>query len=386
MKNIGIYVTGAKWPPYKDSIVSGHVQIPLKTASLLLERGYEVTLNTTEAPDDYRIPPIVPLRGLNIKTITKATRDWPRKGFDVLKAIKQFLELRYMLRKNRYDILHFFGAENTAYLLGLLKATGIQSRSIMTFTNFRSSSAANLKMRRVVGQIDQFVTSTDYTRACVAKAGLRPVKTIRPGLLKTFSCADKRRIQISPEADSIVLSWRNANEQNGADTCLEAFQCLSADFPRTDFVFAVRPHDQLEEILKQTADKYHNIHLLLHPYPHGMTISDLVCSASCVVMPFRSLTMNPQFAVLETLSAGVPLITTPVESNAELIEDGETGYLVPPSDIGETCSRVRFVLEHLSEVKAVGSKAINHVNEVWNWGSYIQNLEEIYAKLTPERG
>lgn len=377
-----IYVTGAKWPAWKDTIVSGHVQIPLKTASLLLQRGYDVTLITTSAPVNYRIPPLVPLEGLKVKTVTKATRDWPRRGFDSLKAVKQFIELRSMLRSGHYDILHFFGANSTAYLLGLLKATGVTIRSLMTFTNFRDMSGSGRIRRRLFGRIDQSFTLTDYTKTRAIEAGLSRVTVTRPGLLKHFCCGHRRAIRLRSETSDLVLFWRNANEQNGADVCMEAFRRLSSEFPLVDFVFAVRPHDRLEEDLKRLAGEVGNIHLLLHPYPNGMTISDLVCSASCVVMPFRSLTMNPQFAVLETLSAGIPLVTTAVESNSELVKDHETGYLVQPSDAEEVYSLVKYVLEHKVEAKAIGRRAKLQVEQVWNWESYIERIEEVYAQIS----
>jgi len=379
---VAIYVTGAKWPAWKDSIVSGHVQIPLKTASLLLQRGYHVTLITTTAPMDYRIPPLVPLEGLEVRTVAKATKEWPRRGFDLLKIGRQFADLRSLLKNERYDILHFFGANSTAYLLGLLRVTGVRIKSLMTFTNFRRLSNPGLITHRLLDYIDQFLALCDYSKNLAVRSGLSRVQVTRPGLLKHFQCRGKQLIRLRPEASDLVLFWRNANEQNGADVCLEAFQCLSAEFPMVDFVFAVRPHDCLEEKLRRIADEISNVHLLLYPYPDGMTISDLICSASCVVMPFRSLTMNPQFAVLETLSAGVPLITTSVESNVELIQDGETGYLVRPSSAHEVYTKVRYILEHKLEAGNVGRNARHQVEQIWNWKSYIDSIEDVYAQIS----
>lgn len=42
---------------------------------------------------------------------------------------------------------------------------------------------------------------------------------------------------------------------------------------------------------------------------------------------FRSLSINPQISILEALYTGLPVITTKIESNEELIKDGQTELL-----------------------------------------------------------
>lgn len=380
---VAIYVTGAQWPPEKDRIISGHVQIPLKTAEILLQKGHQVTFITTEAPADYRIPPVVSLDGLDVKTVTKATRDWPDTSFDILKAGKQFLELRRILYRQSYDVIHFFGAERTAYLLGLIKATGIRTTSLMTLTNFQGpSNHLRMSQRWLLAHIDQFLTLTDYTARQLGKLPSKPVKVTSPGSLKSFSCGKGQPFRFRPRAKDLVLFWRNANSQDGADICAEAFKRLSREFDLVDFVFAVRPHDQLQDRLQRLAAETENIHLLLYPYPNGITVADLVCSASCVVMPFRKLTMNPQMAILETLSSGVPLVTTHIESNCELVKDHRTGYLVQPSNVSQICSAISRALSCRTEARRIAGRAKFEVSRAWNWRSYTERLKDAYRSAS----
>ena len=47
---------------------------------------------------------------------------------------------------------------------------------------------------------------------------------------------------------------------------------------------------------------------------------------------------------LEALAAGVPVVATAVGGTPEVIEDGRTGYLVPPGDASALARRIHDVI------------------------------------------
>src|SRR5437660_11632373 len=67
-------------------------------------------------------------------------------------------------------------------------------------------------------------------------------------------------------------------------------------------------------------------------------------------LPFLDVLVLPSYTeglpnvVLEASAAGVPVVATAVGGTPEVVEDGVTGYLVPPGDPEALAGRVRDVL------------------------------------------
>ena len=376
---ICIFVTEAKYPVNMPSTISGHVQLPIFTANILEKHGYEVTFITNKAPVGYQLPSIAS-KGLSIKTIVSISKKWPNQGIQPLKIPLCIYELRKLILSSGFDIIHFFGTNRMASLLGLLKTMRIPGTTFMTFHNF---GAPRLTFAKLLKNIDVLITLTNYTKMQILQSSLSPVidenKVIvmQPGFEKQPTANKSKPSLISLISKSYVLFWRNANWENGADICAEAFTQLSGEYPDMNFVFAIRPGDEYDEKLSKISQIYKNIQLLRYPYKGNVTIADLVAWAAVVVLPFRKLSINPQFAVLETLASGVPLITTPVESNKEIIEHRQTGILASPS-ADEIAAAIRELLDRPSFARQIGINGRKYVRKEWNWKNYGEKLIKLY--------
>lgn len=62
-------------------------------------------------------------------------------------------------------------------------------------------------------------------------------------------------------------------------------------------------------------------------------------------------------AVLEAMAAGLPVVATTVGGTPEIIEDGETGFLVPAGDPALLAARVLGLLKEPSLARAMGERA-----------------------------
>ena len=386
--NIAIYLSKAMYLPENEGVGSGHVQIALKTAEVLSNLGHNITLITTTAPKGYKIPASIRSDKLALKLVTSGTKDWPKhRKINLLRAPKLFLELKKFLSQKQYDVLHFFGSNKSAYLLAFLKVMGVRGKTILTFTNYSYINNIIHKFflkRILINYIDYSIASTYYVKQKLERFGFKLVYVNRPGLLNLNSQMQTSPIKIRPEAEDLVLFWRDAEYSNGVDICIEAYKRLSKEFEKVDFVFAVRPKHSFEKRLLEIDKQYKNIHLLLYPYSNGITIEKLLASSSCVVMPFRKLSLNPQMVLLETLSAGKPLVTTKVESNGELVDNSEAIYFVESENVDETYSAIKFLLKNKTLAKKMGEKAKIEVSRKWNWQEYAERLKDIYAEINSD--
>ncbi len=92
-------------------------------------------------------------------------------------------------------------------------------------------------------------------------------------------------------------------------------------------------------------------------------------------------TMVPELlglVVLESLACGTPVIVTDVASLPELVEDGVTGFVVPPNDPDALRDRLRYCLAHPTEVERMGAAGRAWVAERFRWEQVVERCFRAY--------
>jgi len=94
---------------------------------------------------------------------------------------------------------------------------------------------------------------------------------------------------------------------------------------------------------------------------------------------------NP-VSILEAMSVGRPVVATNVGSIHEAVDQGQTGYLVPPGDEKQLARRVIELLEDPVRAHEMGAAARQKVVQCWSIDVMIQGyqrlIESVYAKET----
>lgn len=110
--------------------------------------------------------------------------------------------------------------------------------------------------------------------------------------------------------------------------------------------------------------------------------------AICVVLPSVYKDMNGQEtrvpellgqALLEGMACGAPAICTNVASMPEVVEDGVTGFVVPPNDPAALNQKLNWLREHPVEAKKMGEAARRRVLEKFTWPVVVGRCLEIYS-------
>lgn len=76
----------------------------------------------------------------------------------------------------------------------------------------------------------------------------------------------------------------------------------------------------------------------------GETKRSIFHSADIFVLP--SYSEGFSLAILEAITAGLAVVTTPVGASAEIVLEGQYGYLVKPGDIHELSKKILFLLNN----------------------------------------
>jgi glycosyltransferase involved in cell wall biosynthesis len=114
--------------------------------------------------------------------------------------------------------------------------------------------------------------------------------------------------------------------------------------------------------------------------------------AACVVLPsvyttvFGERYRVPELlgqTLLEGMACGAPAICTEVGGMPEVVEDGVTGFIVPPNDPVALGDRIGWLRDHPAEAHAMGREARRRVLERFSWDAVVDRCLEAYGIEAP---
>ncbi len=87
---------------------------------------------------------------------------------------------------------------------------------------------------------------------------------------------------------------------------------------------------------------------------------------------------------LEAMACETPVVASAVGGIVEVVEDGKTGLLVPPSRPDELAAALRRVLEDEALARAMGRAGRRRVEAQFSWASVAERTERVYADAIAE--
>ena len=90
-------------------------------------------------------------------------------------------------------------------------------------------------------------------------------------------------------------------------------------------------------------------------------------------------------AVIEAMAAGKPVVATAVEGLREVIEDGRTGFLVPPGKPHALAEKVIYLLRNRNVSIEMGKEGRKRVEILFSLDSMIVKLENLYRNLLNQK-
>jgi glycosyltransferase involved in cell wall biosynthesis len=96
-----------------------------------------------------------------------------------------------------------------------------------------------------------------------------------------------------------------------------------------------RIHMRPISVRNNYVEVYGNSHVLVHP----------------------SLADGYSYAVIEAMASGLPVLVTSCTGSAQLIRDGENGYVLPPRDPGAICERLLHLARNPELLRRMGAAA-----------------------------
>lgn len=182
--------------------------------------------------------------------------------------------------------------------------------------------------------------------------------------------------QIWPEQEGTVLFFGRIWPYKGLDYLIAAEPAISAACPQARFVIAGQGED---------FDRYRA--MMAHPerfevrneYIPREDVPRLFQQASVVVLPY---TEASQSAVIPLAYAfGKPVVATAVGGIPDVLEDGVTGYLVPPRDTNSLAEAVIRLLQDKETRLRMGQDGLEKTKKELSWATIARQTTKVYQAV-----
>jgi glycosyltransferase involved in cell wall biosynthesis len=221
--------------------------------------------------------------------------------------------------------------------------------------------------RRLYDAIDLiFCMSEQLRESFLADFGQAPEKVVTVGAGANVEPAAPSSRELAPARFLFVgKQW----ERKGGPTVLAAFARLRAERPGVELVIAGPTDLSVDapgvELLGRVSRE--------GPDGHGR-MEAVYAGATAFVMP--SLYEPLGVAVIEAMAAGLPCIGSTGGALPELIEEGETGFLVPPGDEEALLDRMRRLAGDPELCRRLGDAGAARYRERFTWDAVAERMLE----------
>ena len=185
------------------------------------------------------------------------------------------------------------------------------------------------------------------------------------------------RKELNLSQDDLILgNVGNLREVKDHPTLITAFSKISPLFPQSKLLIVgegrLRPN--LEKLCEEFGLEDRVLFL-----SHRRDVPSILNLLDIFILPSRS--EGCSLSILEAMAAGKAVVATNVGGNPELVLNGQTGLLVPPSQPDKLAEKMIFLLKNEELRKKMGGEGKKRVKERFSRESMIKNYEELYSQI-----
>jgi len=304
------------------------------------------------------------------------------------------------LRRHRIQIVHTYNFYPNVFALPAARLAGAPR----VVASIRDTGVYQTPMQKRVQRLacrmaDCIVVNAEAVRQWLIGEGYRPGKivVIRNGVdLRRFdSQGDGHRMRQEigvPHGAPIVAVVSRLHELKGLDDFLEAAALLAARHREVRFLIVggrlalkdgapVSDDAYLESLARRARHLGISDRVVFTGF--RLDVAELLREVTVSVLP--SLSEGLSNVLLESMAAGVPVVTTPVGGSPEAVVDGETGFLVPTRNPGALARAIDPLLADAGLARRMGEAGRRRIVEHFSLDGMARATERLYRSLLARR-
>ena len=359
--------------------LGGAERVLLRMAKLLPRDRYQCTIGTFRFQPDAAV----------MRELSCPVREFPIRRMIGWQAFRSALALRRFIQSEQVEIVHTFF--ESADLLGgpVARLSGcpvvISSRRDMGILR---ATRHHLAYRLISPVFDQVQAVSEAVRQQTIRTDrLDPQKvvTIPNGIeiekmiaVNGVGACHKLGLE---GASPLIVSVGHIRRVKGFDVLLRAAAEVCRAYPKA--MFLIVGSTQETDCERNLRDQVRQLSLQGNVRFLGKMDNEAVwsllkcCDVFC--LPSRSEGMSN--ALLEAMGCGLPCVGTAVGGTPEVLEDGRTGYVVPPEDDAALARSIRSLLDHPERARQMGRLAQAVIEERFSAASMVRSLMRTYDEL-----
>lgn len=225
---------------------------------------------------------------------------------------------------------------------------------------------------RILNAADKVLVLSNSWKAWFADAGVCSCKIRVLNNITPHPCGDK----IRNDKVMNVLFLGLIGERKGIFDVLEALHRHKSDLEDKIHLY-IGGNGDTKKLEKMIAEYSLNGFVEFCGFVHGEKKNELLRKADVFLLPSKNEGLP--ISILEAMSYGCAIISTPVGGIPEIVTDN--GILVKPSDVNGIAESLKILAESEDMVSEMGQKSLLTVKDFYP-EKVISDLNDIYAGLT----
>jgi L-malate glycosyltransferase len=362
-----------------DSLnVGGTETQAVELALRMAAAGYQVTLGCLRAQG----PLLERLQGMPVEV-----REYhPRGGLDTPAGLYLLLRLSWFLRRENFDVVHTHDLWSNLLGVPAARLAGVPAivssrRDLGHLDWYQGKRRVWLRrIQNLSGMV--LANATPIRDALISADGFKAekVRVIPNGVdIERFRAGRVDRHRLFPgvgDGPLVVLVGNMVSDVKGHPWLIAAAPAVIREFPSTRFVLV---GDGKERVVfeGQVADLGLKENFLF--LGRRGDVPEILGCCDIAVLPSRAEGLPN--AVLEYMAARLPSIVSTAGGNAELIEDGVTGLLVPPEDSTTLSVSLLKLLRDPSLAKQLADRGHEFIVQNFSFERLVREVDSLYTEL-----
>ncbi|MBV9896638.1 MAG: glycosyltransferase family 4 protein [Chloroflexi bacterium] len=195
--------------------------------------------------------------------------------------------------------------------------------------------------------------------------------------------AARRRLRISFEA-AVVLFVGNLEPRKQVDVLLRAVAQVRKQIAAARLLVvgsgeSAGAEDQTARLVRLTTDLGLGDAVEFMGQLSEDELLDAYAAADMFALASSSEAQG--IVALEAMACGLPVVATEVGGLPATIDEGRTGFLVPPGDVAALAQRILGVLLEPERAAAIGAAARHEVEQRFSWKRAVEATLEVYREV-----
>jgi len=297
------------------------------------------------------------------------------------------IQVRKLLREIKPDIIHthyitFWG------FLGMLSGFHpfvLTAWGSDVLIDPKHNPIWRILTKYTLARADSITCDGNNLRKALTELGAEPQKIYRvlwgvdTGNFNPEQRSEKIREDLGVSSSPMIISSKNLRLVYDIESLVKSIPLVLKKVPEAEFVIAGSGPQEAE--LKQLAESLSvsdNVKFIgsipSDEYPKYLASADIYV---CTSLSDGGLAISTK----EAMSCELPVVITNLEVNAEWIQNGENGFLVPPKDPKTLAEKILHLSEHEDVRMRFGKAGRKLVKERFEYNKEMQKVEKLYRQL-----